>query len=248
MADSIPNERRPWSVPDRPWAMEQKWHDLLFMHWPVKAAAIRSLIPSRLEIDLYDGMAWIGVVPFRMSGVRARGTPPVPGISAFPELNVRTYVRSQGKPGVWFFSLDAASVLAVAAARLWFHLPYFRAQMSLKHAREGGVAYYSHRVHRGAPCADLRVDYAPTGKIFEAALGTIDYFLCERYCLYAAHGARVYRGEIHHAPWPLEPAEAQIAVNTMAAAAGIELPDTKPLLHFARYQSVRVWLLEKVQD
>jgi hypothetical protein len=198
-----------------------------------------------LEIDTHDGAAWIGVVPFRMSGVRMRGMPPFRGTSAFPELNVRTYVRAGDKPGVWFFSLDAQSPLAVAAARRWFHLLYFRAQMSLTQSTDGRIEYRSKRTHRNAPAAELRVAYKPTGDIFQAKPGTIEHFLTERYCLYATHARPIYRGEIDHAPWPLQPAEAQIEMNSMAAASGITLPNESPLLHFARYQDVKVWGLRR---
>src|SRR5262245_10075958 len=117
-------EHRPWPLPGRPWVMAMRWHDLLFAHWPVDPAVLRPLIPASLQIDTYDGQAWIGVVPFRMTGVRPRFVPPLPGLSAFAEINVRTYVTIEQKPGVWFFSLDAANRLAVWAARLSYHLPY----------------------------------------------------------------------------------------------------------------------------
>jgi hypothetical protein len=226
--------------------MTQKWHDLLFMHWRVPPDQLRPLIPAGLELETYDGSAWVGVVPFRMSAVRFRRVAALPGTSAFPELNVRTYVIAGGKPGVWFFSLDAASALAVAGARRWFHLPYFRAQFSVTNAPDGGIDYRSSRVHRGAPAADLRASYKPVDAIFHAPSGTIEYFLTERYCLYASDGRRLFRGEIDHARWPLQPAEAQIKLNTMAAASGIVLPNEKPLLHFARYQDVRIWSLEEL--
>jgi uncharacterized protein YqjF (DUF2071 family) len=122
---------RPWPLPPGGWVMAQIWHDLLFAHWPVPQAVLRPRIPAQLAVDTFDGQGWLGVVPFRMSGVRLRGTPRVPWLSAFPELNVRTYVVADGKPGVWFFSLDAGNAIAVAIARAWFHLPYFRARMSM---------------------------------------------------------------------------------------------------------------------
>jgi uncharacterized protein YqjF (DUF2071 family) len=225
--------------------MAQKWHDLLFMHWRVPEGALCHLIPSSLQIDTFDDSAWVGVVPFRMSGIRARGMPPIPGTTAFPELNVRTYVTREGKPGVWFFSLDATNALAVAAARHFFYLPYFRAQMALAIRDDGTIDYRSRRTHRGAPPADLRVAYKPTGTTFAAQSGSLDYFLTERYCLYAARGSEIYRCDIDHAPWPLQPAEAHIKINTMAAASAIPLPNEKPLLHFARFQDVRIWGLEK---
>lgn len=246
MTDPATNPQRPWSAPSSPWIMRQKWHDLLFMHWPVPVGALRALIPGSLEIETFDGTAWVGVVPFRMSGVRPRLMPPFPGISAFPELNVRTYVRLGDKPGVWFFSLDAASTFAVAAARFAFHLPYFRARMSCAATEEGRIAYRSKRTHFGAPPADLHASYGPTGPVFHARRGTLEYFLTERYCLYAAHRNRIFICEIDHAPWPLQPAEAEIERNTMAATAGITLPDARPLLHFAKYQDVKTWGLKRV--
>jgi uncharacterized protein YqjF (DUF2071 family) len=207
----------------------------------------RHLVPSSLQIDTFDSSAWVGVVPFRMSGIRARGMPPIPGTSAFPELNLRTYVTCEGKPGVWFFSLDATSALAVAATRRFFYLPYFRAQMALATKDDGTIDYRSRRTHRGAPPADLRVAYKPTGEVFTATPGSLDYSLTERYCLYAARGNEIHRCEIDHTPWPLQRAEVQIKFNTMAAASAVVLPNEKPLLHFARFQDVRVWKLEKMR-
>jgi uncharacterized protein len=249
MAPPIGNPQRPWPAPSASWLIEQKWHDLLFMHWPVPTAVLRPLIPASFEIDTHDGSAWLGVVPFRMSGIRVRLLPPIPGTSAFPELNVRTYVRAEGKPGVWFFSLDAANALAVAAARRCFHLPYFRAQMSCVDALDApgdAVTYRSHRTNTGAPTAEFRAEYAPSSEPCEAAPGTVDYFLTGRYCLYAADGSRLFRSEIDHAPWALQRAEVKVEVNTMASAAGITLPDTKALLHFARFQHVKIWGLQKI--
>src|SRR6266478_1621579 len=165
--------------------MAQSWHDLLFAHWPVDSALLRPLFPRQLQIDTFEGQAWLGVVPFRMTGVRLRGTPVLPGLSAFPELNVRTYVTCGGKPGVWFFSLDAGNSLAVAIARAWFHLPYFRARMSCA-KRDGWIHYQSERMHRGAPSGLLAVGYHPVGEIFSARHGTLEYFLTERYCLFVS--------------------------------------------------------------
>ena len=226
--------------------MAQTWHDLLFAHWPVPAAILRPHIPAQLEIDTFDGQAWIAVVPFRMSGVRLRATPAVPWLSAFPELNVRTYVVADGKPGVWFFSLDAGNGLAVVIARAWFHLPYFRARMWCEE-RERWIDYRSERVHRGAANAVLQGRYRPVGAQFFAQRGTLEHFLTERYCLYALDGrGQIIRGEIHHGAWPLQVAEAEFAENTMTNAAGILLPAEKPLLHFAKRQDVLVWQPRRV--
>ena len=166
---------RPWPLPPGPWIMAQSWHDLLFAHWPVSVDGLRPLIPSQLEIDTFEGQAWIAVVPFRMSGVRLRGIPAFPWLSAFPELNVRTYVSVRGKPGVWFFSLDAANPIAVSVARYWFHLPYFRARMSC--LERGNTIYYqSGRSHGNASPAILRGRYAPLGSSVSLKKGSLEHF------------------------------------------------------------------------
>jgi len=239
---SAPQEvaHRPWPMPAGPWVMAQSWHDLLFAHWQVDFAALRLLLPSPLQIDTFDGSAWLAVVPFRMTGVRLRGTPALPWLSAFPELNVRTYVTCDGKPGVWFFSLDAGNALAVAIARAWFHLPYFRARMGCAN-QDGWNHYNSERTHRGASAASLTCRYRPLGKVFSPQSGTLEHFLTERYCLYTTdRPGRIIRGEIHHSPWPLQRAEAELACNSMAESLGVAL-DSRPLLHFARRQDVVVW-------
>lgn len=223
--------------------MRQAWHDLLFAHWPVAPAALRPLVPPGLELDLHDGAAWVGIVPFRMSGVRVRGLPPLPGAAAFPELNLRTYVRRGGRGGVWFFSLDAASRLAVRAARAWFALPYFDAEMRCNARDDGTVEYASRRTHRGAAPAELRARYRPVGAPERAAPGSLAAFLTERYALFTVRGGRVLAGEIHHPPWPLQPAAAELERETLAAASGIALPAAPPLLHFARRLDVLIWPL-----
>ncbi|HEY2546353.1 MAG TPA: DUF2071 domain-containing protein [Candidatus Acidoferrum sp.] len=239
--DVVQTAHRPWPLPTGLWIMAQSWHDLLFAHWPVSEAALRPHIPARLAIDTFRGQAWLGVVPFRMSGVRLRGTPALPWLSAFPELNVRTYVVADGKPGVWFFSLDAGNAIAVAIARSWFHLPYFRARMSCEE-RNGWIEYRSERAHQGAPSGVLYGRYRAIGDSFPAQHGSLEHFLTERYCLYAADRiGRIIVGEIHHATWPLQVAEADLTTNTMAQAAGFLLPAARPLLHFSKRQDVVVW-------
>ncbi len=242
MGDRLPapTEDRPWPVPDRRWVMAQSWHDLLFAHWPVDSDALAALLPPGLTLDTFDGRAWLGVVPFQMSGVRLRGSPAIPGTHAFPELNVRTYVRVGERPGVWFFSLDAANALAVAVARSWFHLPYFRARMVCE-PDGADIVYASERTHSGAAAAVFRGRYGPGGPIRVAEPGTLEHWLTERYCLYASSPRGLVRGEIHHARWPLQQAWATIDESSMAAASGIALPETTPLLHFARSIDVVCW-------
>ncbi len=237
-------QHRPWSKPNSPWVMFQIWHDLLFAHWPVPLEVMRARIPSTLELDTFDGAAWVGVVPFRMSCVRPRWLPAVPWLSAFPELNVRTYVTYGGKAGVYFFSLDAGNPVAVRIARSGFHLPYYDARMKCQSDTDEFVAYESVRTHRGAAPAEFRARYRPTGEIYRSEAGSLDHWLTERYALYTTNRrGEVLRGEIHHVPWPLQPAEAEIFTNTMTQPVGITLPDVSPVLHFARQLKVVVWPL-----
>ncbi len=238
---------RPWPLPPGPWIMPQQWHHLLFAHWKVPVAVLRPLIPAKLQIDTFDDQAWVGVVPFRMAGVRMRATPPLPGFSTFPELNVRTYVVRDGKPGVWFFSLDASSRLAVWGARVAFHLPYFRARMQCEE-RNARIEYSSERTHKGATPARLLSCYRPVGEVFIAVNGTLEHFLTDRYCLYTSDSqGKIIRCEIHHKPWPLQIAEAEFQENSMIAAAGIAVSaGQRPLLHFARRQDVVVWKPERL--
>ena len=222
------------------------WEDLLFAHWPVAAEGLRSLLPAGLELDLFDGEAWLGVVPFRMCETRLRGLPPVPGTAAFPELNVRTYVTAGGKPGVWFFSLDAGSRFAVRTARRFFHLPYYDARMATR--PEGGRIFYSsRRTHRGAAVTEFRAEYGPVSEVIRAVPGSLEHWLTERYCLYSADaGGRLWRGEIHHGPWPLQMAKAEIMCNTMTQPLGIDLSGPPACLHFARRLEVVAWPIRRV--
>lgn len=217
------------------------WHDLLFMHWQVPQEALRGLVPAALEIDQFEGRAWIGVIPFRMTGVRHRIIPSFLA-SDFHETNVRTYVRHNGRSGVWFFSLDAADRLAVWAARRFFHLPYHFA--SIGSSRFGELIDY--RCQRnGSGDVRLICRYRPVGLPEQAMPGTLEHWLTERYCLFTAnrHG-KILRGDIHHQPWTLQPAEVEVEANTMTAPLNLSLPNERPLAHFARSLDVVSWSLE----
>ncbi len=237
------HQHRPWPLPPGPWIMRQRWNRLLFAHWPLPPQSLRALVPSVLALDTFDGQCWVAVTPFYLSGLRPRGWS-LPRLS-FPELNVRTYVTLQGKPGVFFFSLDAGSVMAVFGARAVYALPYFYARMSMTCA--GDAVDYRCRRSRLGTVAEFHGHYQPVSPPRTATPGSLEHFLTERYCLYAVEAGRLYRAEIHHEPWPLQQAEAEIARNTMAAAAGIELPDQPPLLHFARAIDVLVWPPRRLQ-
>jgi uncharacterized protein len=218
--------------------MGQSWEDLLFAHWRVDAEAVRKLVPAGLSVDEHDGSAWLGVTPFEITGFRLRGMLPLPLVSRFPEINVRTYVSAEDKPGIWFFSLDTSSQLAVEAARRAYKLPYFYARISLE--RRGRRVEYA--VARRDGNRTFEASYAPAGEPAEPEPGSLEHFLTERYCLYAADDAGLHRAEIHHGPWRIGPAEASIEENTMAPE---ELePQGEPLLHLAERQDVVIWPLE----
>ncbi len=235
---------RPWPITERPWIMLQRWEDLFFAHWPVPVGAVRDLIPPELEIDTWHGEAWVGVVPFRLT-VRPRFTPILPGISVFPELNVRTYVKQGDQTGVWFFSLDATGRLAIELARMWFKLPYFRAEMSIITGDQ--LRFESERSDRRGESAQFSMKAQACGDVEFSRPGTLEHWLTERYSLYTAeHRGRLYKAEVHHVPWPLQPAEAEFVTNTMTVPLGFELPDTCPLLHYARQLDVVVWNLQRV--
>ncbi len=242
---------RTWPLPSRPWVMKMNWRDLLFLHYRVDADQLRALIPEPLEIDTYDGSAWLGIVPFRMTGVAPRWVPSIPGFSSFPELNVRTYVTVDGKPGVWFFSLDATNPLAVRVARRWFHLNYLDAQIKFRDCCQSCTGtwfcYHSQRTHQGEPGAELKCEYRPIGEPFRAGVGSLEEFLTARYCMYSADGqGLVYRGEIDHEPWELREAQAIVTTNTMADGLGLKLPAEPDTLHFARNTKALAWLAQPI--
>lgn len=240
-------DHRPWPVPARRWTWRQNWYDLLFAHWPVPAAELRRFVPDGLNVQEFDGTSWVGVVPFRMTGVMRRPFPDLPGISAFPELNVRLYVERDGKPGVWFLSLDASSRLAVWAARRFFHLPYWHARIS--HTTVGEEVCFHSQRREGAKPVEFRATYRPASPPRESKRGTLENFLTERYCLYCRDPAGiVYRAEVHHLPWPLQDGAGEVDAGELLRSHELAVGGEKPVLHYSRGVDVVVWSLEKVGD
>lgn len=238
---------RPIPMPTGAWIMRQSWRELLFAHWPLAPQALRPLIPAALTLDTFEGEAWLGIVPFQMREVCPRGVPSLPWLSESPELNVRTYVTVRGIPGVYFFSLDASNPLFVAVARAFFSLPYFHARMRVTRQDEM-IVYSSQRRLAKDPSAEFRARYRPTGPATLSAPGSLPHWLTERYCLYTLKGrGHVYRLDIHHGPWSLQPAELEITHNTMAQAHGICLPDTPPLLHYSQQQDMLAWWPRRIE-
>lgn len=246
----VRSSNRPRPLPPGRWIMTQRWNDLLFAHWELQPNAIAHLIPQGLQIDTFMGSAWLGVVPFWMDRIKFRGLPPFPGARTFPELNVRTYVRERhtGTPGVYFLSLDAGNLPAVLFARTVYNLPYYWAEMRLKQHNEREFDYYSRRRLSSQPVI-FQARYrglGPSTKLAESRPGTLEHFLTERYCLFTrGRDGQIVRANVHHVPWPLEDAEADIQRNDLAAALGVQLPDTSPVLHYSRRLAVYVWPLER---
>jgi uncharacterized protein YqjF (DUF2071 family) len=207
----------------------------------VPEEALRPHVPDALSLETFDGSAWLGVTPFRLSGLRLRGLLPLPVASTFPEINVRTYVSLDERPGIFFLSLDAASPVAVEAARLVYKLPYFRARMSAERSGDW-LEYSSTRTDERGHRALFRGRYRPVGEADPASPGSREHFLTERYCLYALHDGSLHRAEIHHPPWPLQTAEAEIEENSMPPP-DIELRGD-PLCHYSERQDVVIWRLQ----
>ncbi len=227
-------------------AMRQRWAELLFLHWTVPAAALRPRLPPALSVDTFEGQAYVGLVPLAMRGVRPVWAPPLPLLSDFREVNVRTYVHLKGQePGVWFFSLDTSNPLAVAVARVLFKLPYYLARMRLEYEAGGTVRYSSDRW--GSRPARCTVRYAPSGPARVAPPGSLEYFLAERYVLYTQGRGHLYRGRVHHPPYPLQPAQVDGLEETLLAAAGLTRPAQAPLAHYAHEVSVEVFPLRRLR-
>lgn len=228
-----------------PWVMTQRWNDLLFLHYSVAPEVLRPLIPEFLTLDTYQHRAWLSITPFWINHLRPPGIPSLPWISHFSEINVRTYVTYEGKPGVYFFSLDASHLSAVWGARIFYRLPYWHASIKVQGRGEAAIRYRSTRTHGPKP-AGIELSYGPAGPPFHARPGSLEHFLSERYCLYAFNRKRLYRGEIHHLPWDLQPAELALERNTMAKPAGIELPAMPDLTYFSRELKVLLWAPERL--
>lgn len=240
---------RPYPIPNRPWVMHQTWNDVLFAHWPIPIDEIQAIVPDSLTVDTFDGHAWIGIVPFWTSGVRPRFLPTVPFLSPLPEINLRTYVTINGKPGVYFFSLDTDQKIVVEAARHFLYLSYFRTKIDYIVQGNHNVHYHSIRNDSRANSGEFKAAYRPVGAEYLSVPGSLDHWLTERYCMYSVDTkGRIFRSEIDHSPWPLQQAEAEIEINTLLSSFGLQQPPIQPLLHFAKKLHVHAWLLKSCSE
>jgi len=239
----------PRQRPEGPIVMRPNWRELLFLHWEFEPETVQALLPDGLTVDSFEGRAYVGLVPFQMEQVRPNWVPNLGRFGrfydTFAELNVRTYVVRDGVPGVWFFSLDAASALATIAARLWFRLPYFKARMGSHTADDGTIRYWSKRLWPAPLPAICSATYRPQGEVFRAEPDTLEDFLVERYILYSQRGGQLYRGRVHHTPYPLQHAELSNLRESCMTAAGFVRTDEAPHILYSAGVDVEVWPLEK---
>jgi len=250
-------EHRPWMPPDGQWLLSQSWNDVLFAHYAMEPSTLRAVVPQELTLELYGGAAWLTISPFSVSHVRPSGVPPLPGISFFPQLNVRTYVTLDGKPGVYYLSVDAASLGAVWFARLFFRMQYWHASIQVSgdtiHARKpsgAGIQFLARRLHGPGERKQTEIfdaTYVPEGEPDTPKPGSLDHFLTERYCTYSLYRKQCYRTEIHHQPWPLQKATVAVRTNRLAEPLGLTLPEGPDLCHFSRSVKTLVWAPENVR-
>ena len=230
---------RPWPLPKKGPLLSQIWQNLVFIHWEVSFDQIRAAVPQPLEIATYDGKSWIAIVPFDMKKVTFKGLPSIAALSDFPEINVRTYVNYEGKPGVWFFSLDIPSKFATWIARTFFHLPYRYAKVQV--TEKDDVIHYQHKMERAA----FTAKYKPVNFISKRS-SSFETWATERYCLYCqSRRGHLYRTEVQHQEWPLQQAEIDIETNTLLE--GWNLGAQHPSVLFSKHLDVLAYAPERLR-
>lgn len=246
ISEQIIRIKQPFQKPG--WIMTQTWEHLLFIHWAVSPDVLRSLIPNELEIDTYDGMAWIGILPFLLTGVRIRRMPTVPFTSTFPEINVRTYVKTKQKSGIYFLSLDASNPLVTGIAKRWYRLPYFLADMQFTRTKEG-IAFASQRVRAKEEPVIFSGSYQPIRQPIQAKHGTLEHWLTERYTLFCqcSSSRRIFFADVYHEPWALQQVDARIRENTMTTGLSIPLGEQPDVMFYARGVQSYVWPITKLE-
>jgi uncharacterized protein len=236
-------DHRPWPLPSGEWRWRQSWNDLLFVHYLCPKKKLRHLVPESLTLQEFNGECWIGIIPLKMDAVTMRPFPAIPRVSYFLELNVRLYVEFEGKSGVYFLSLDATNPLAVWLGKYLFHLPYKHADIEFK--KENDKRFFHSRRKEGEDQSEFSLTYSPTSEIFEAKPGTLEHFLTERYCLYTQTQKGLFRGNVHHIPWPLQKSKAEVFSNTILP---FQLGETKPHILYSKGVDVILWNLEKINS
>ncbi|MBS4196512.1 YqjF family protein [Lederbergia citri] len=241
----LETDQRPFPLPSKPWVLTQTWNHLLFCHWRVPVELLRAHVPNHLELDLFNGEAWIGIIPFEVNHMRLHGIPEIPYLNSYLELNVRTYVKYKGTPGIYFFTLDADKWMAVIGAKIGAFLPYRHALMRMK-IKENKVDFQSERKHPGSLKESLDIHYQSDSDLFLPEVESLEYWLFERYCFFITKGKHLYRGDIHHDRWRVSKAKATIHVNSMVPFLPQKYFDRQPLLHFSASKQVFAWPIKKI--
>ncbi|MBS4197060.1 YqjF family protein [Lederbergia citri] len=237
-------EHRPYPIPSKYWIMRQKWRDVLFMHLPIKPEKLQPYIPSAVEIDTFEDYAWLGVIVFKIDGIFPRGFPPVSIRPAFPEINLRTYVRCNDKPGIYFLSLDVDDWTSCSLAKRWLHVPYHPAKISFQKI-EQSYHFESNRNHH-IPII-CKGSYTPKSEIFYPENMTLDHWLTERYCFFSHNQkSNVYCLDIHHHPWPLQRAEATIHSNDLCRPFNFDFENETPIFHYSQGVDALIWNIKKI--
>ncbi|MGM0899512.1 MAG: YqjF family protein [Bacillota bacterium] len=237
--NSLNHGHRLWPLPRLPWVMKQIWENVLFAHYPVKLETLRKLVPEKLPLDTFNGLAWVGIVAVHISNIRLRGLPPIPGITHFSQVNVRTYVTLDGKPGVYFFSLDAGNRLAVETAKIVGNLPYKYSEVAME-STQSNIHFESSR--KTGDNANLVFNFKPISKPFHPAKESFEEWVAERYCLYTfSKTGKTLRGDILHLPWLLQQVQAEFYENTLLSSLNIQPESNPPILHYSRQKDVRFW-------
>ena len=233
----------PTKRPNSPRVADQSWRDLLFLHWPIDKDLLQSKLPAGLQVDCHNGQAYIGVIPFMMYSVRPWWLPKFMAFD-FLEANVRTYVHYKGRPGVFFFSLDAASWLAVQAARIGWSLPYYYAKMNMR--KQGDIISYT-STRKNKHKSMLAVEYQILEPVSSADTNSLAFFLAERYLLFTQRGKKLYEGQVHHVPYPLQNAQIRSCQETLIEAAGLAVDSQMPpLVHYSKGVDVDIYPLHVV--
>lgn len=238
----LETDQRPFPIRNNRWVMTQVWKQLLFCHWPVPADLLKEYIPPQLELDVFDGQAWLGIIPFQVEDMRLRGLPQLPYLSTYLELNVRTYVTYKGTPGIYFFNLDANKWMDVLGARIFAFLPYRKASMKME--VKGQHTCFQSNYNQNEL---LDIVYHPVSEPILPSKSSLEFWLFERYCFYTPMGKSIFRGDIHHDRWRVRKAEAEVRKNTIVPFIPETYKERPPLLHFSDKKQVFVWMLKQVK-
>lgn len=238
---------RKWPLPSEQWIMRQNWSNIFFTHWPIKPEILRPFIPNSLQIDTYNQYAWVGIVLFVMGGIYPRGLNSLSILPPFPEINVRTYVIYDDKPGIYFLSIDVGDWASYTIAKRWFHLPYYSSHVSYQKDNQT-FQFRSRRKGRPNSSISFNGKYFPLPEIYFPREGTLDNWLIERYCLYSRdQRGNLYCGEIHHHPWPLQQAKSEIHMNTLLSPFNIDPNEVEPISHYSKGVDSLIWNIKKVR-